>query len=365
MRISSFNVTDVGYHYIGLRVINSLPANVKREEQMTAIARGVLKYVSDKSLRLLLPEPKGSFDTVGEKVCNELSHFGLIVPVRASAYTLTEMGTEVLALLNERRFIELRRLMVRVHLETYDNLRYIVQRHLEEPAIWRPIVEANRLQEVGYFARLLQPNLGEVASEFVEGIEEDLVSKTPSKAEDQINDLLLRYLLPEYSTGVSLFRALVERLASLRLLNVTRDIKAGCNFIKTYGTAIDPSRSPLQSWHHELTIKTRDGGQFHIAVCEPDLKNANIQHALIEAITGAFEELPNQAGFYDLPDVRTYVCERLRFPEAAFDEGLNNLLDSSPPPVTVGLRYEGITGYRKPLIRTRAATQIYNLIRQN
>jgi len=109
--------------------------------------------------------------------------------------------------------------MVCVHLETYDNLRYIVQRHLEEPAIWRPIVEAHRLQEPGYFSRLLYPNLGESASHIIEGVEEELSGKTPSQAEDQINDLLLRELLPEYSTSVSLFRALAERLGSLRLLN--------------------------------------------------------------------------------------------------------------------------------------------------
>jgi len=69
-------------------------------------------------------------------------------------------------------------------------------------------------------------------------------------------------------------------------------------------------------------------------------------------------------GYYDLPDVRDYVCEHLRIPEAAFDEGVNSLLDQTPPPLSPGLSYEGISARRKPLVRTKATGQIHNLIRK-
>ena len=68
MRITSYNITDISYHYIGLRVLAGLPSTARREEQTNAISRNVLKYVSDKALRLMLPEPKGTFEIVGEKV---------------------------------------------------------------------------------------------------------------------------------------------------------------------------------------------------------------------------------------------------------------------------------------------------------
>ena len=33
MNISSYNISDVGYHYIGLRVLGGLPATARRVEQ--------------------------------------------------------------------------------------------------------------------------------------------------------------------------------------------------------------------------------------------------------------------------------------------------------------------------------------------
>jgi hypothetical protein len=74
MNISSFNITDVGYHYIGLRVVAAMP-EASREEQNAMISRSVLKFARERALRLMLPEPKGTYDTVGEKVCQELAHF--------------------------------------------------------------------------------------------------------------------------------------------------------------------------------------------------------------------------------------------------------------------------------------------------
>ena len=101
MNISSFNVTDVGYHYIGLRVLAAMP-EASREEQNATISRSVLKYARERALRLMLPEPKGTYDTVGEKVCQELAHFEFAESKRGRGYELTSKGMETLGLLNER-----------------------------------------------------------------------------------------------------------------------------------------------------------------------------------------------------------------------------------------------------------------------
>src|SRR5947207_6145459 len=104
----------------------------------------------------MLPEPKGTFETVGEKVCHELVHFKFVNSTRVS-YELTDEGRRVLSLLDERKFIELRRVMACVHLRTYDNLRLVLQRHLELGSIWRPVVEVGRLAKQAYIVHLLEP----------------------------------------------------------------------------------------------------------------------------------------------------------------------------------------------------------------
>ena len=63
MNITSYNVTDVGYHYIGLRALDSLAPGTRRDTQTGTISQNVRKYVSDKALRMMLPEPRGTFET--------------------------------------------------------------------------------------------------------------------------------------------------------------------------------------------------------------------------------------------------------------------------------------------------------------
>jgi hypothetical protein len=120
VNISSFNITDVGYHYIGLRVLAAMP-EASKEEQTAMISRSVLKYARDRALRLMLPEPKGTYDTVGEKVCQELGHFEFADAKKGRGYELTTAGIETLGLLNEKNFFEIRRRMALVHLRTYGN----------------------------------------------------------------------------------------------------------------------------------------------------------------------------------------------------------------------------------------------------
>lgn len=361
MKISSYNVTDVSYHYIGLRALASLPAPARREEQMDAISKGVLKFVLDKALRLMLPEPKGTFSAIGEKVCNELVHFGFATSGKGR-YELNGAGQEVLALLNAKKFGELRRAMTIAHLRTYDNLRELVRHHVEAGPIWRPVVEAGRFGagEPDYIEKLLRPTFGDDAPAMEEEIEWQ--GKTPSKVEDVLRDRVLRRALAEAPMGEALFRGLSDRLISLRLLNSTRAKSEGCEFDKTYSPcATAGSRQP---WHAPLQVPLMAGGSYEIFVCEPDFGDKETRRAFFKTLDSAFANLPEQAGYYDLPDVRDYVCEGMSLPEAAFDEGVNHLLDISPASLVVGLRYEGITGRRKPLSRTRGTTQIYNLIRR-
>ena len=142
MNISSFNITDVGFHYIGLRVLAAMP-EATREEQNAAISRSVLKCVRDRALRLMLPEPKGTYDTVGEKVCQELVHFNFADSKRGRGYELTTEGKEILQLLNDKRYLEIRRRMALVHLNTYANLQAVVHCHIAQKGISEPIRRDN------------------------------------------------------------------------------------------------------------------------------------------------------------------------------------------------------------------------------
>jgi len=38
----------------------------------------LLKYARDKALRQMLREPKSTYETVGERICQELAHFKLV-----------------------------------------------------------------------------------------------------------------------------------------------------------------------------------------------------------------------------------------------------------------------------------------------
>ena len=362
MKITSYNISDVGYHYIGLRVLAGLPSSARREEQTAAVSRGVLKYASDRALRLMLPEPKGTFDSVGEKVCNELVHFRFATSSHGR-YDITENGKHTLSLLNEHKFVELRRVMASVHIKTYDNLRYMVQRHLEINFIWRPLVEVGRLDSKDYFERLLAPTFHEVAAAQAATVLTECGDKSPGKIEDALQEVVLRHSLPGMVFGESLFRSLCDRLISLRLLNVMRDTVNECEFAKSYSPCV--ADNPPHTWYFPLDVTLNSGEIYRIYVCEPDMSDASTQHKFMNALETAFSVSSSRASYYDLPDVRDLVCLELRIPEATFDEGVNYLLDLKNPPLDVGLRYEGISARRRPLTRSRETTQIYNLIRRS
>ena len=362
MNITSYNITDISYHYVGLRVLNGMPSTAKRGEQIEAISRSVLKLVRDRALRLMLPEPTGTFKTVGGKICQELSHFQF-ARSKSGRYELTQAGEEALYLLNSQQITDLRRLMVRVHLQTYDNLRVMVRTHLENGPILSPIVTSERLSQVDdYVQRLLEPTFGKDAGIIAAEVLDSLPRKSPSKIEDALRAKILGYIMPKQKMRTALFRAMSDRLISLRLLNKPRIVLRKCEFDKTYSPCV--IGVPQRPWYEILKIPLADGEFYEFYFCEPDMTKKDHQELLLEAIDKAFSILPMVSGYYDIPDLRDWVCKHLMIPEAAFDDGINRLLDRTPPLLSVGLHYDKITSQRKPLVRTSQTAQLHNLIRR-
>jgi hypothetical protein len=363
MNISSYNITDVGYHYIGLRALGVTPELRTRRDQLDAIRRGVVKYVEDRALRLMLPEPRGTFESVAPKICQELIHFGF-AHLERNAYVLTARGKEVLGLLTGGAFRELRRVMIVAHLETYDNLSAVMRRHLEAGPIWRPIVEAHRVGTPDYLTDLLEPTFGEDANRRASTVSSQGSPTTPKQVEDALVELVLREVLPAVTMRVPLFRALADRLASLRLLNLPKAQRGRAEFIKSYTPAVAANGIGRMPWHSWLEVRLGGVAPYSLYTSEPMMEDPSTQVALLAGLGGAFSALEAHAGYYDLPDVRDHVCELLLIPEASFDEGVNRLLDLQPSPLTVSLQYERITGRRRPLVRTGGTRQISNLIRR-
>lgn len=361
MNISSFNVTDVGYHYIGLRVLAAMPGAL-REEQNATISRSVLKFARDRALRLMLPEPKGTYDTVGEKVCQELVHFRFAEAKKGRGYELTPAGTDTLGLLDDRNYVEVRRRMALIHLETYVNLQAVVHCHIARNGILNPLVESTRTIDATYVAALLRPTVGPAAEIEAESFLEERKERSPKKIEDAVREVVLKYLIPQHSIGVPLFRAMTDRLISLRLLNAMRHSCAKVEFYRTYSPCVEGP--PIQKWHHQATTVLPSDQSYTIYLSEPDFKDEETTQCLLDALDAAYIALSAQAGYFDLPEVRDFVCDKLLIPEAAFDEGIIALLGQPRPRVTLGLTYDRITGRRKPLVRVGESARIYNLIRR-
>jgi hypothetical protein len=361
VNISSFNVTDVGYHYIGLRVLAAMP-DASRDDQTTMISRNVAKYVRDKALRLMLPEPKSTYDTVGEKVCQELVHFEFAEATKRHGYELMPAGIDVLALLNKRKHVELRRNMAIIHLKTYSNLQAVVHTHITQNGIYSPVVEATKTINAEYIAALLRPTFGPTAESEAVQFLKNPKGRTPKQIEDSLREHVLRRLIPQYSMSVPLFRSMCDRLVSLRLLNAMKVSRNDVDFNRTYSPCVEGP--PTRMWHHRVTIPLPMRDMYTVYLSEPNLEDKETQHSVLTSLDAAFSAMKEQAGYFDLPDVRDFVCENLSIPEAAFDEGVLALLEMPSAPITLGLTYDRISGRRKPLVRLRESTQLYNLIRR-
>lgn len=365
MNISSYNVTDVTYHYIGLRVLDGMPRTAKRTEQIESVASNVLKFVSDRNQRLMMAAPGTSYRGTAEKICTELEQFHFVKSPGKSAagrYDLTESGRHILRLIAEQDAVALRRCMAQSHLQTYDNLRAVVQNHITAGPVWRPSeVSAERIGQAGYLEALLTPTFGDADATVAAAIRAEHSEQTPSQIRDALHGKIIKQFLPEQRMGVANFRAMCDRLATLRLLNLRRATFADCEFYKTYSPCV--AAAPPHNWYTPLEVPLPNGETYRILFCEPDLGESGNQTILLDAIDRAMQQLSPVAGYHDIPDLRDTVCENLLIPEAAFDDGLNHLLDRTPSPLSVGFHYDKISANRKPLVR-RQTSQLHNLIRR-
>lgn len=365
MNISSYNVTDVTYHYIGLRVLDGIPRSTQRTEQIEAVANNVRKFVSDRNQRLMIAAPGTSYRGTAEKICTELEQFCFVQSQGKTAggrYDLTESGRHVLDLMAEQNAVALRRLMAVTHLQTYDNLRNVVQNHIITGPVWRPIeVNAEHIGQAGYLETLLTPTFGGDAASVAAAIYAEHGEQTPSKIRDALHAKVIKQFLPEQRMGVANFRGLCARLTTLRLLNLRYATVKGCKFHKTYSPCT--VETTPHKWYTPLAVPLSNGETYRILFCEPDMAESGNQDILLNAIDHAMRQLSPIAGYHDIPDLRDTVCEALLIPEAAFDDGLNRLLDRTPSPLSVGFHYDGISANRKPLVR-RQTNQLHNLIRR-
>ena len=362
MNITSYNIIDVTFHYIGLRVLRQLPSNVDKTTQLETISRSVYSHLCARALHLMLPEPKGTYLSAGHKICQELGHFGFAHAQKRLPYQLTKKGLDIINLLEENKYTDLRRTMAEVHLRTYNNLRTVLLYQLDGRAIWRPVVEKARLREKDYIRRLLEPTLGEPAASCAESMAEFNKEQSAKSLEDALTGMILARLFEGFKMKTALFRTICDRLVSMRLLNARRATKGGCKFNKTYS----PCKSNRQerSWYRSLEVPIECGDTITVFLSEPDMKKTDCQDEVLDALDVAFGELPSVGGYHAIPDLRDFVCERLMIPEPAFDDAVNRLLDRPNSVLSSGLGYEGITAQRKPLIRRKREIQLHNLLRR-
>lgn len=365
MNISSYNITDVTYHYIGLRVLDGMPSTSKRTEQIKAVASNVLKFVSDRNQRLMVNAPHTTYQGTAQKICTELEQLGFVQPEGKSAgggFAVTESGQHILNLMAEQNVLDLRRIMAKAHLQTYDNLRTVVDSHITAGPVWRPMeVKAEYIEQARYLDTLLYPTFGDEAASVADSIRAEHGGQSPSKIRDALHASVIKKFLPDQRMGVANFRGMCARLTTLRLLNLRRATFKGCEFYKTYSPCV--TEPVLRDWYTPLEVPLSSDETYRILFCEPDMAERDNQNTLLAAIDDAMLALTPVAGYHDLPDVRDTVCEDLTIPEAAFDDGLNRLLDRTPSPLSVGFHYAGITANRKPLVR-RQTNQLHNLIRR-
>lgn len=365
MNISSYNITDVTYHYIGLRVLDGMSAVSERAEQIEAIASNVLKFVSDRNQRLMVAAPSTTYHVTAEKICTELEHFRFVKSQGKSGggrYDLTDSGQQILDLMAAQKAVELRRIMASIHLRTYDNLRAVVQNHITAGPVWRPLqVKGEQIGQAGYLETLLAPTFGSDASSVAATIHAEHRGESPSKIRDALHARVIKRFLPDQRMGVANFRGMCARLTTLRLLNLRRATVKGCEFYKTYSPCL--TEAGPYDWHTPLEVSLPNSETYRILFCEPDMAESDNQGILLGAIDNAMRVLTPVAGYHDLPDVRDTVCEDLLIPEGAFDDGLNRLLDRTPSPLSVGFHYEQISANRKPLVRHQT-NQLHNLIRR-
>ena len=219
-------------------------------------------------------------------------HFKFASSESGGPYGLTVVGKAALDLLSRKEYVELRRLMAFIHLQTYDNLRAIVKRHIDVGPIWRPIVTSGHLAEPDYIQRLLEPTFGQNSVAIAKSIGDEL-PQSPKRIEDALRAKILHHVMPSQKMGVALFRGICDRLVSLRLLNKSRSVTQHCEFEKSYSPCAHAV--PSLPWYEPLRVPLSNGASYQIYLCEPDMANPEHQDALLSAVDKAFAELPTES----------------------------------------------------------------------
>src|SRR5205823_1013468 len=114
-------------------------------------------------------------------------------------------------------------------------------------AVMNPIVETSRGLERHYLIGLLRPTFGARADEVLNSLNGEVKEQSAKKVEDAMRAAILSELLPDTKLSVPLFRAMVDRLLSLRLLNVMRVEEKDCEFAKSYSPCV--ADAPARPWH--------------------------------------------------------------------------------------------------------------------
>ena len=92
--------------------------------------------------------------------------------------------------------------------------------------------------------------------------------------EDTMREWILEKLIPGTKLGVSLFRAMGDRLVSLRLLNIRKATTEQGEFAKSYSPCTEGG-SCNRSWHHPLEVIIPNLGRYTIYLSEPNTAAQN------------------------------------------------------------------------------------------
>jgi hypothetical protein len=112
---------------------------------------------------------------------------------------------------------------------------------------------------------LLRPTFGEQSEEILSSLAAEINGASAKTVEDVMRAAILFHLLPATKLSVPLFRAMVDRLVSLRLLNVMRTEQAGCEFARSYSPCVEDSPRP---WHKELLVTPDDSPSMRLYFSE-------------------------------------------------------------------------------------------------
>ena len=141
-----------------------------------------------------------------------------------------------------------------------------------------PAVETAKTIDTPYLAALLRPIFGTAAEAEAETFLERMKERSPKQIEDALRERVLEKLITQHSIGVPLFRAMTDRLVSLRLLNATRSSCDRAEFHRTYSPCAEGP--PTRKWHNRQTTSLSSGGNYTIYLSEPDFADDETRQAL-------------------------------------------------------------------------------------